>query len=85
MTYREVLPIWWSLFWRMTLVGAIAGFVAGFIAGFIAGALGYPGSGPLWGAIAGTLVYLPVSIWALRAAINKHDLTHSPTQPKIFA
>lgn len=73
-TYTEVLPIWWSVTWRGFLAGALAGFVLGGIVGFIAYAIGQPEAGGQWGGIAGTLSAIPVSLWALRAAINKHQL-----------
>ncbi|WBU54366.1 hypothetical protein [Paracoccus sp. SCSIO 75233] len=74
MTYRDVLPIWWSMCWRGFLVGTILGTIAGFFAGFAAGLLGYPEAGGFWGGIAGTVVGIPVSIWATKVAIDKHDL-----------
>lgn len=74
MTYGEVLPIWWSMVWRGFLVGAAAGFVAGFVVGFGGALLGHPDASGLWGSVAGMIVSIPVSLWALRAAINKHNL-----------
>ncbi|NHF71675.1 hypothetical protein G7044_00795 [Paracoccus sp. 12-3] len=80
MTYREVLPIWWSMTWRSFIFGTVAGFIAGAIAGLAAGMLGHPEAGGLWGSIAGGLVAIPVSLWAMRAAINKHEFRPAQTQ-----
>lgn len=74
MTYGEVLPIWWSMAWRGILGGAAAGFAAGFLLGFIGALLGQAEMASLWGGVAGMIVAIPVSIWALKAALNKHNL-----------
>ena len=74
MTYAEVLPIWWSFTWRALLVGGLAGLVLGGVGGLIAGLLGRPEVAGQWGSILGYLVSIPASLWALRAAINKHQL-----------
>ena len=79
MTYSEVLPIWWSMVWRGFLGGAAAGFLAGAFAGFVAGLLGHLDAAAAWGGIAGTIVAIPVSLWAMRAAINKHNLRPANT------
>ena len=73
MSYGEILPIWWSVIWRMTLVGTASSYVAGFIAGFLLAMSGHTGDGALWGGIAGFLVSIPISLWAVRSAINKHQ------------
>ena len=78
MSYGEILPIWWSMVWRGFLAGAVIGFVIGFGVGFLAALLGNPDAAGPWGAIAGTLVSIPVSLWAMRAAINKHHLRPAP-------
>ncbi len=79
MTYGEVLPIWWSMVWRGLLGGFIAGFIAGFIVGFVGALLGHADAAAFWGGIAGLIVGLPVSLWAMRTAINKHHLRPAPT------
>lgn len=79
MTYGDALPIWWSMIWRWFLGGAIAGSLAGFVAGFLAALLGNPEAGGLWGGIAGTITSIPVSLWAMRAALNKHHLRPDET------
>jgi predicted PurR-regulated permease PerM len=60
------------------LGGAVAGFIAGFIIGFIGAMLGQADAAAIWGGIAGLIVAIPVSLWAMKAAINKHHLR--PTQ-----
>lgn len=79
MTYGEVLPIWWSMVWRGFLGGAAAGFIAGFIIGFVGGMLGQADAAAFWGGIGGLIMAIPVSLWAMRAAINKHHLRPAQT------
>ncbi len=74
MTYGEILPIWWSMVWRNLIAAPIVGFIIGFVVGFLGGVLGYPDLGMLWGLIAGAPIGILVSLWAVRAAINKHGL-----------
>lgn len=72
MSYRDMLPVWWSFTWRMALVGMIASAVARFVVMFLAAIAGGAGiAGPL-GDISGLLAGILVSLWALRSAINKH-------------
>lgn len=71
MTYSETLVVWWSFFWRGVLAGFAAGAAAGFAVGVVAGLMGVPENGAIWGGIAGWIVGLPVSVWALRAALTK--------------
>ena len=80
MSYAEILPIWWSMTWRGVLAGTVAGALAGAIAGFLAAVLGSPDAAGSWGAIAGAVVAIPASLWAVRAAINKHHLR--PAEPQ---
>lgn len=73
MTYDEVLPIWWSFAWRWAIVGTIGGYFAGVMEGLVGALVGFPGIETL-SAASGLLVGVPISIWATRAAINKHGL-----------
>lgn len=79
MTHAEVLPIWWSMVWRGALAGALAGFLAGFLVGFVLAILGQADQTEFWGGLAGMIVAIPLSLWALRAAMNKHRLRPDPT------
>lgn len=74
MTIEKVLPIWWSFVWRATLAGIGLGFFLGFIGGFIAAATGHPEIAATAGALFGYLGSIPASIWALKVAIEKHNL-----------
>lgn len=78
-TYAEILPIWWSFIWRSVLAGMLAGAIAGAIIGFVAGMLGYSEAAGPWGSIAGLLAGILVSIWALRATINKYFFSKNDT------
>lgn len=80
MSYGEVLPIWWSVVWRGMLAWVAVACAVAFIAGYISVSLSNPDAAAFWGAIAGMLVSIPVSVWALRAAINKHHLHPVGTQ-----
>ena len=68
---EKVLSIWWSMVWRIFLVSMLVGFVLGFIGGFVVGAAGRPELGGAVGALLGWLGSIPVSIWALKAALEK--------------
>jgi len=74
MTFENVLPIWWSFVWRTLVVSMIVGLVLGFFVGFIAALTGQAGQSGFVGGVVGWLGSIPVSIWALKAAINKHGL-----------
>ena len=69
LTLEHTLTIWWSFIWRMVLASMVLGFVLGFIGGVIVGAMGHPQLGTPVGALLGWLGSIPVSIWALRAAL----------------
>jgi len=74
LSYKQTIPIWWSMFWRNTVFGFLAGGLAAFLAGIVAGSLGFSGSVPLLSAAAGFLAGVPVSIWAFKQALTKHEL-----------
>lgn len=70
---EKTLSIWWSFIWRTTLGSMLVGFALGLIGGFIVGVAGRPELGTAVGSLLGWLGSIPVSIWALRAALNsKH-------------
>ena len=68
---EKALSIWWSMLWRFALVGTFVGGVLGGIGGFIVAAAGSPQIGGAVGALLGWLGSIPVSIWALKAALSK--------------
>ncbi len=68
---EQTLSIWWSMMWRVMLVGTLVGAVLGGIGGFIVGFAGFPELGGAVGALMGWLSSIPVSIWALKAALGK--------------
>jgi hypothetical protein len=63
--------------WRTALVGMLVGFVLGFIGGFIVAAAGWPELGGAVGMLLGWLGSIPVSIWALKAALSKKHGAYS--------
>jgi ribose/xylose/arabinose/galactoside ABC-type transport system permease subunit len=77
MTFEKILPIWWSFIWRATVAGVLIGFFLGLIGGFIAAATGHPELAATSGALFGYLGSIPASIWALKAALDKHNLVKS--------
>ena len=78
-TLEKALSIWWSFIWRTVLASMRVGLVLGFIGGFIVGAAGSPQLGGAVGAILGWLGSIPVSIWALKAALSKKHGGYSIT------
>jgi hypothetical protein len=71
-TYKNVLHIWWSFFWRASLFSFVAGGVLGGIFGFIAGSLGV--NLELIGQVArilGYLISIPVSIFVFKRVLEK--------------
>ncbi len=77
MTIEGVLPVWWSFIWRCGAFSMLVGAFLGFCAGFILALNGHPELGRPMGALLGWLGSIPVSIWALKAALEKHQLTKS--------
>lgn len=77
-SYRQTVPIWWSMFWRNTVFGSLAGGLVAIVAGLVVGSLGLSGNsqllGQLTGLVAAFLVGVPVSLWAFRQALAKHEL-----------
>lgn len=75
MSYGDVLPIWWSFMWRSILGGLVAGAVLGFVAGLIFGLAGRPDLGGPAGGILGFLGGTLASLWALRSALIRHNVS----------
>jgi hypothetical protein len=71
LTLERILAIWWSFMWRTVLGSMVIGFMLGFIGGVIVGGMGHPQLGATVGALLGWLGSIPVSIWALRAALAR--------------
>jgi hypothetical protein len=69
-TLERTMPVYWAMMWRAIVAGIPAGFIAGLLAGIGCALLGYKGYGATAGGIAGYMVMLPVSFWALKAALN---------------
>ena len=70
--WGRVLAIWWAMIWRAFIVSAIVGAVAGGIAGGLYVIMGgSPSHSNTIGALAGYVVSIPISMWALRAGLRK--------------
>ena len=75
---ERMLSIWWSFAWRAALLSMVVGAILGGIGGFIFAAYGNPQMSGSVGALLGWLGSIPVSIWALKAALSKkHGATGS--------
>ena len=68
-TWGQTIPVWWSMIWRSVLFGMLAGFVAGFFAGLL---VHHPEKGELYGGIAGLIVSIPTSMFAMKQTLTKH-------------
>ncbi len=85
-TWKKLLPIWWSFAWRATIYGGIGGFILGFIGGFLAAAMGHPEKAALYGMLSAYIISIPASMLALKQALSKHLLSiasianHNPHQ-----
>ncbi|MCM8794874.1 MAG: hypothetical protein NC819_03630 [Candidatus Omnitrophica bacterium] len=70
-TWRRVLTVWWSFVWRSIVFGALAGAILGGIIGLIAGLLGQAQMAQKWGAIAGQIISIPVSMCVMKIILQK--------------
>jgi hypothetical protein len=71
LTLEKTMPIWWAFAWRAVLVSMLAGFFLGAMGGFIVGVAGSPQLAGAVGSLLGFFGGIPVSIWALKAALSK--------------
>jgi hypothetical protein len=72
LTWGRVIPIWWAMVWRAFIVGTLMGAVAGAVAGALYVLIGGPPThSVVVGAIAGYVLSVPVSMWALRVGLRK--------------
>ena len=76
-TFERTVSIWWSLAWRAALGGALAGFVMSALGWLTVSLLGFPQLGALVGGVLAVLAFLPVSMWALYAALNKSHRSYA--------
>jgi hypothetical protein len=66
---QAVSALWWSIYWRWTVVGTLAGLAAGATVGLFAPSA----KAGMWlGFVAGIIVGIPVSRFAVRRALTKH-------------
>lgn len=69
--WSQSIPIWWSFFWRATLLGALVGALLGTISGIILVAIGKPEHAELAGGLLGYVAAIPVSIYCFKLVLNK--------------
>ncbi len=74
MGYKEVLPIWWSMFWRMITINFISNVILRIISAILEDKLGHADLTPILEDIIGSLIIIPIGFWALKEAIDKHGL-----------
>ena len=72
LSLKDIIPTWWSFFWRAVVYSMLLGFVLGFIGGAIAGMVGASEKGVIVGAVLGYLASIPGSMFALKHALSKH-------------
>lgn len=72
LSWKQVMPLWWSFFWRATLFGLLLGFGLGAVGGVIAALAGVPDQSGLYGALGGWVASIPATIVALKYAVSKH-------------
>lgn len=70
--WRDVLPVWWSFFWRAAVFGALLGFLLGALVGVLLGMAGSAEKAPLYGALAGWVGAIPASMLAMKQALTRH-------------
>ncbi|MCA2919882.1 MAG: hypothetical protein IM445_07285 [Microcystis sp. M015S1] len=70
-TFKRSLSVWWSFIWRATLFSFVSGAILGAVGGGIVGMVGHPQLGGLVGGVLGWLVSIPVTMWAIYAALKR--------------
>lgn len=81
---EQVISIWWSMFWRWSVLGTLGGGVVGGVLGFI---LAFMGANKevieavvmLFAAV----FTIPLSIWALKVALSKRHGGYSVVLVKL--
>lgn len=68
-TWSDALAVWWSFFWRSTLLG----FLLGGLFGFILGALGLASAAP-FGAVVGMIAGVPAGMIAMKLTLEAQML-----------
>ena len=68
--WSEVIRAWWAFQWRAQLSAFLLGTTLGGLGGVVARLSGNSGHELLFGAAFGLAVYVPCSIWAMRAALD---------------
>ena len=71
-TWIHAIKIWWSLTWRVLLVGGLAGLALGLLFGVLGAATGAADDVvKSWGQVGGMLVSIPIGIWVVKSILNK--------------
>jgi hypothetical protein len=84
LTFEQSLILWWSFVWRAGAAAIPVCLGLGGIGGLLVGFTGNPQLGAPVGMILGWLGMFPVSMWAFRAALTKHEVDFSAKPQKVF-
>lgn len=69
-TWSRATLVWWSIFWRTTLVAMLAGAVIGLILGIVATATDSMELLESWAEVIGALLVVPAGIWAAKKVLT---------------
>lgn len=69
-TWTRVIKLWWSFFWRVSLVSLVLGFLVGALLGVVLFAIGREDLVELAGGLVGYLVGIPVAIVVFKALLE---------------
>ena len=69
--WSTIVSIWWSFFWRATLIGMLLGFIIGAVAGAILGAMGRQDLIAPIAQLAGFVGGIPAGIISMKLMLDK--------------
>ena len=69
--WNRVIPVWWSFYWRATLLGGILGAVLGGVVGFVFASVGRADLAAMAGAVSGYILGIPVSMLCIKIILGK--------------
>jgi hypothetical protein len=69
-TWGRILRVWWLIFWRGIVGGAVLGGVGGIIAGVVCSAIGHVEQARLAASVVGGLLSVPWGVLVTRMALT---------------